>query len=243
MKGEQVLKFFKQNKNKVILAVILVIGFLSRLLVIDSYPNALNVDEASSGYEAWSILNYGIDRNGKFLPIFLIAWGSGQNALYSYLMMPFIKILGLNMLSLRLPMSIVGCISLIVLYLLLKEIKDEKTALIGVAFFAICPWHIMKSRWGLESNLFPELVLLATYFMILSLKREKIGLFYLSSIILRNNRIFLCDGMFLFTIFCNTSFINITKEKMHQNEGGNYLFKYYYNRIFPNDIVYSNKYF
>lgn len=215
MNKEQILKFLTHNKNRIILIAILTIGFLSRLLLIESYPNALNVDEASSGYEAWSILNYGIDRNGNFLPIFLIAWGSGQNALYSYLMIPFVKILGLNMLSMRLPMAIAGCISLIVFYLLLKQIKDERTALIGVAFLAICPWHIMKSRWGLESNLFPELVLLATYFMVLSLKKQKKGLFYLGSFILRNNSIFLCDSMLLSTFFCNTATINIGKEKLY----------------------------
>lgn len=217
MKKEQILKFLIYNKNRIILITILIMGFFSRLLLIESYPNALNVDEASSGYEAWSILNYGIDRNGNFLPIFLIAWGSGQNALYSYLMMPFVKILGLNMLSMRLPMAIAGCVSLIIFYLLLKEIKDKKTALIGVAFFAICPWHIMKSRWGLESNLFPELVLLAAYFIILSLKSNKKGLFYLASFILRNNSIFLCDSMFLFAFFCNTTATNIGKEETHYN--------------------------
>lgn len=215
MNREQILKFLTHNKNRIILIAILIIGSLSRLLLIEYYPNALNVDEASSGYEAWSILNYGIDRNGNFLPIFLIAWGSGQNALYSYLMIPFVKILGLNMLSMRLPMAIAGCVSLIIFYLLLKEIKDKKTALIGVAFLAICPWHIIKSRWGLESNLFPELVLLATYFIILSLKRQKKGLFYLASLILRNNSIFLCDSMLFFTVFCNTATINIGKEKLY----------------------------
>lgn len=120
---------------------------------------------------------------GNKLPAFLVAWGSGQNALLSYLMIPFIKLLGLNVLSVRLPMAILGCISLIIMYLLLKKISNKKLATIGLAFFAICPWHIMKSRWGLESNLFPDLMLIFTYLMIKGLEDKNKILYYISFVI------------------------------------------------------------
>ncbi len=42
---------------------LLLIGILIRLIGIADMPNAFNCDEASAGYEAFSILNYGIDRN------------------------------------------------------------------------------------------------------------------------------------------------------------------------------------
>ena len=129
-------------------------------------PNALNCDEASAGYEAFSLLNYGIDRNGNHNPSFLVAWGSGQNALLTYLIIPLIKIFGLKTIAIRLPMAILGCVSLVILYLLLRKISNKKLAIIGLAFFAICPWHIMKSRWGLESNLFPDLILIFAYMLI-----------------------------------------------------------------------------
>lgn len=210
---EETLEFVKRNKYRIILTFILIIGFASRLLFIDKQPNALNVDEASAGYEAWSILNYGIDRNGKFLPVILIAWGSGQNALYSYLMIPFIMLFGLNVFSVRLPMAIIGCISVVIMYLLLRELKDEKTALIGVAFFAICPWHIMKSRWGLESNIFPDMVLWATYLIVLSMKKQKMALLYIASFILRINRICIWNFIFLFTNIFYTIINYINKEQ------------------------------
>ena len=136
-----------------------------------------------AGYEAYSILNYGIDRNGNFIPVFLVAWGSGQNVLLSYLIIPFIKIFGLNILSVRLPMAILGCISLIVMYLLLKKISNKKIALMGLIFFAICPWHIMKSRWGLESNLFPDIVLIFVYVLINGIDDKNKILYYFSFVI------------------------------------------------------------
>ena len=109
-------------KNKFILAEILLflLGFIVRTVGIQYFPIGLNTDEASSGYEAYSILNYGIDRNGNFLPIFLVAWGSGQNALYTYLMIPFVKLFGLNIITTRLTMAIIGCISLIIWFLFLQ---------------------------------------------------------------------------------------------------------------------------
>lgn len=186
------MKFINKIKEKnvqhvqiemFLLYIILIIGMLIRIIGIANMPNALNCDEASAGYEAFSILNYGIDRNGNFIPSFLVAWGSGQNALLSYLMIPFIKILGLSILSVRLPMAILGCISLVIMYLLLKKISNKKLAIIGLAFFAICPWHIMKSRWGLESNLFPDLILIFTYLLIKGLEDNKKILYYLSFVI------------------------------------------------------------
>lgn len=120
---------------------------------------------------------------GNKLPAFLVAWGGGQNALLSYLIIPFIKILGLSELAVRLPMAILGCISLVVMYLLLKRISNKKVATIGLAFFAICPWHIIKSRWGLESNLFPDLILIFTYLLIKGIEDKNKFLYYLAFVV------------------------------------------------------------
>lgn len=172
----------EDKKYKIAIMILLAIGILIRLIDIDKLPNALNVDETSSGYEAYSIANYGIDRNNNFMPAFLVSWGGGQNVLLTYLIIPFIKIFGLNIFSIRLPMAILGCISLFVIFSLLNKIGNKKIAIIGLAFFAICPWHIMKSRWGLESNLFPDLILIFIYMLIKGLEEKKIW-FYISFVI------------------------------------------------------------
>lgn len=171
-------QFIDKNKYIIIICLVFIIGFSVRLIGIDKIPYGFNQDEASAGYEAYSILKFGMDRNGKIIPVHFISWGSGQNVLYSYIMIPFVAILGLNVLAVRLPMAIAGCISLIVIYFLFKQ-YGKKITIIGLAFFAICPWHIMKSRWGLEANIFPDLVLWATYIMINSIKSNKISIFYI----------------------------------------------------------------
>lgn len=167
-------KKLKKDIFRALVIVIFIFGTFIRVYRIDKMPNALNVDEASSGYDAFSIMRYGVDRNGNSFPVVLYAWGSGQSVLYSLMSIPFIAIFGLTEFSMRIAMAIVGGISLIAIYFLLKNIFDnKKTALLGMAFFAICPWHIMKSRWGMDCNLFPDLILFAVLFLILGIKQKK----------------------------------------------------------------------
>lgn len=183
-KKEKIKIVFKSYKYEFIFYILVVVGCLVRCFGINLYPNGLNVDEASSTYEAFSILNYGIDRNGNSFPVFLEAWGSGQNALYTYIMIPFVKILGVNIISTRLPMVLISCFSLVVWYKLLEKIKGKKFATIGLAFLVICPWHIMKSRWGLESNIFPDITLYAIFFVVKFLETRKERYLYISFVIL-----------------------------------------------------------
>lgn len=176
---------FKEYKGEVFLFFIFMIGSLVRLFAIGRFPNALNVDEASSGYDAFSLMKWGIDRGGNSYPVYLYAWGSGQSVLYSYLMIPVIAVTGLTEYGIRLPMAITGVISLYVFYYLIKNIFDNKKyGIIATAFFAICPWHIMKSRWGMECNIFPDLILLASLLLVLGLKKKKTGLQVLAFVVL-----------------------------------------------------------
>ena len=140
--------------------LILLIGCFLRLFLIDKYPVGLNQDEASIGYEAYSILQNGVDRNGFSYPVNFVSWGSGQNVLYAYLSVPFIKLLGLNILSTRIVMALIGCLTLTVVYL------------------------FTKSRWALESNLFPDLLLYASMLLYLGVKYHKKRHYFFSSLIL-----------------------------------------------------------
>ncbi|KUP26414.1 glycosyltransferase family 39 protein [Paenibacillus sp. DMB5] len=151
--------------------LLFVLGAIVRIVYIGSVPPGLNQDEASIGYDAYAILHYGIDRNGIHLPVHLIAWGSGQNALYAYLSMPFILLFGLTPLSVRALSVIMGLAGMVFFYLIMRRIFPSRAAGIAAMFFiAINPWHIMMSRWALEANLFPTLILIAVYFLMRSVQ-------------------------------------------------------------------------
>ncbi|AIQ44966.1 hypothetical protein R70723_02885 [Paenibacillus sp. FSL R7-0273] len=164
-------RIYNSCKNNPWPLLLFVLGAIVRIVYIGSVPPGLNQDEASIGYDAYAILHYGIDRNGVHLPVHLIAWGSGQNALYAYLSMPFILLFGLTPLSVRALSVFMGLAGMIFFYLIMKRLFPSRTAGIAAMFFiAVNPWHIMMSRWALESNLFPTLILIAFYCLLRSVQ-------------------------------------------------------------------------
>jgi len=147
------------RRSVLIGAGLLLIGFVLRLAQLGAVPVGLNQDEASAGYEAWALLHGGVDRCGKSWPVLFVSWGSGQNVLMSYLAMPFVALLGLNELSVRLPNAISGCLTLLVFWRLARNCGGERFGLIALGLLVINPWHIMMSRWALESNLLPFILI------------------------------------------------------------------------------------
>ena len=161
-------------ENALFLGLILV-GAAVRLVWLGDVPLGLNQDEASIGYEAWALLEHGMDRHGYRYPVHFVAWGSGQNALYAYLAMPFIEFLGLNVLAVRLPQALLGVAALFAMYAVGRRLVDGRFALCALFVLAISPWHIMLSRWGMESNLLPALVLFAVALLLGGGGRENKG--------------------------------------------------------------------
>ncbi len=159
-------------------------------------------------------MKYGIDRAGNRLPVELYAWGSGQSVLYSYIMIPFLLLEGLTLYTMRLPMALIGIASLYMMYYLLKNIfDDKKIALVGVMFFAICPWHIMKSRWGMECNIFPDLILLACLLLVLGLKKKKTILQVLSFIVLGLSSYSYGTAYFFLPVFVIITLVYLVRKK------------------------------
>ena len=146
--------------------LLFLLGLLARLWLFGEVPGGLNQDEAFAGYEAWSLLHGGMDTAGYHFPVYLTAWGSGMNALESYLMIPFIALFGLKTWVIRLPQLVVALLSLWCVYLLGRRLWGERAGLICLLLTALCPWHVLLSRWGLESNLAPGFLLFALYFFL-----------------------------------------------------------------------------
>lgn len=163
----QTLNFFLHTiKTQWLFIIILVVGIFARTWQFGDIPPGLNPDEASIGVEAYYIFKFGMDRNGISYPIHLIAWGSGQNALYAYLIMPFVALRGLNAESIRLPMLLSGILSLPLIYFAGRQLWGHKFGLLVMFFMAISPWHIVNSRWAVESNIFPFIFLLGFVFFL-----------------------------------------------------------------------------
>jgi hypothetical protein len=159
------------RRERAIFLAILVAGIVVRVVARAAVPNGFNQDEAAVGYDAYAILKYGIDHHNIPYPAFLIGWGSGMNALSSYLAMPFIALFGLTEGATRSVNLLSGIVSLAVFYFLVRRLADGVVALWAVFLLAICPWHIMLSRWGLESNLLPGMFLLGVWLLLKGMQR------------------------------------------------------------------------
>lgn len=163
----------KFNVADILFWVILITVFISRFVYLGSIPGGINQDEAFAGYEAWSMSKYGIDSWGYTNPIYFISWGSGMNVFYSYLLRVFFYFLDAKTWVLRLPQAILGVLSCYIFYRSLKICYNKKTALIGFLIIAIIPWHIVQSRWGLESSACTFGMLTGFYFYLKALKKIK----------------------------------------------------------------------
>ncbi len=153
------------NKLNILLfCAVLSLGIFARVWEFRSLPPGLNQDEASSGVDAYDLLHYGVDRYGVSYPI--TSWGSGQNVIYAYMMIPAVALGGLSPFTVRLPMLISGILTLPLVYWIGKRTGGEKFGLISMFLLAISPWHILLSRWGLDANILPFLFS-AGYLMLL----------------------------------------------------------------------------
>ena len=62
---ENIRRFIFNNKFKIIITLVFILGISVRVLGIIQIPYGLNQDEASAGYEAYSIMVSGMDRKRR----------------------------------------------------------------------------------------------------------------------------------------------------------------------------------
>lgn len=154
-----------------ILTVIIVIAVLLRFWSLGSVPSSPDWDEASLGYNAYSLLQTGKDEYGATLPLTLRSFNDYKPGLYAYTIIPFLLLFDLNLLAVRFPSALFGVITVIALFFLVKELfKNEKLALLSSFLLAISPWHIQFSRAGFEANIGLALCVLMTLAFIKGLK-------------------------------------------------------------------------
>ena len=155
-----------QNRCDLLFLLILALGVFARVWRYPAIPAGLNQDEAFAAYEAWALLHGGVDSSLHAWPVYLTAWGSGMNALETYLMLPLIALFGPAKWAIRLPQLLVALASLFAARGVGRQIGGRRCGLCLAALLALCPWHILLSRWGLESNLAPGMLLIGLYFLL-----------------------------------------------------------------------------
>ena len=151
--------FINKHYKKILLVFLLLI-FMTRIYKFGEIPNFIGVDEAGAAYDAYCLSEYGVDRYLNSFPLYLINFGGGQSALYAYATIPFIKLIGANIIVYRLPELLFFLMGIVVCYILANKMKDKKIALLYTFLIIICPWNIEASRQGLDCNLLAPMFML-----------------------------------------------------------------------------------
>ncbi|MCE8428633.1 MAG: glycosyltransferase family 39 protein [Candidatus Methanoperedens sp.] len=156
--------------NKILLAAVLMLALSLRVWKLGTVPAGFYLDEASIGYDAFSILQTGKDFHGHVLPLFFESFGEWKNPVYIYATVPSIAIFGLNVFATRLPAALFGVLAVFALFLVAKELFDEKLALLASTFLAFSPWALQFSRIAFEAAALPALFLFAFWFFLKGLQ-------------------------------------------------------------------------
>lgn len=205
------------DKKIVIIQILLFLGVIIRSVYL-TYPYGNFPDESIAGYDAWCIANYGVDQHLASYPVYLQSWGSGQSAVYAYLAVPFVKLFGLSIEALRLPMVIVSSISLLFFYYALRKTQQDKSLIFAIILvFVISPWHIMKSRWALDCNLCPEFVLIGVGFILLAIhaigSRKQLAYYVVAFAFFILGAYSYGAGWFMLPLFCLILLIYLLRRK------------------------------
>jgi 4-amino-4-deoxy-L-arabinose transferase-like glycosyltransferase len=215
----------KQTKNIFLFIIILLVAVALRFYQLDKIPPHPSLDEVSIGYNAYSILQTGKDEFGYKLPILLRAYDDWRPAMYVYLVIPFVKLFGLNILAVRFPSVLLSVATVGVIYfltkLLFKNKNDLKDNFIALPFlvmfiFTISPWDIYISRLSHEANLFFSAFIFGIYFFFAYINTQKRWSLILSAIFLaisfdsyQNGKIFIpIIGIILLLLYFKTLWKN-----------------------------------
>jgi 4-amino-4-deoxy-L-arabinose transferase-like glycosyltransferase len=175
------MKDLIKQRNILLLTAILLVAAFTRFYMLGSIAPSLNWDEAALGYNAYSLGIDGKDEFGKPLPIsYLESFGDFKPVIYSYLDVIPVKVFGLNEFGVRFPSAVLGVLTVLLTYLIVKQIfpKKEKPAqiefiaLTSALVMALSPWHIMLSRGAYEANVSQFFIVLGMYLFLRAINKN-----------------------------------------------------------------------
>ena len=138
-----------------IIFLLAVAGF-ARFAGLHFLPGGLFPDEAANGLDVNAILS------GDLKPFY--ERGNGREALFFYLLAPFVWLFGRSPFAHHFVSAGVGTLIVLLTYLLAKRWFTAGLALVAALLAATSAWHITLSRTAFRANTAPLFALLFFYF-------------------------------------------------------------------------------
>jgi 4-amino-4-deoxy-L-arabinose transferase-like glycosyltransferase len=165
-----------QKKTLFLLLVILVIAAFFRVWKLNEIPPGLYPDVAINGTQAFETLK---TRNFKlFYPE-----NNGREGLIMWLIALSFWIFGVSIWSIKIVAAIFGTLTVLGLFLLIKELfNNENLALLASFFLATSFSHTLFSRIGFRAILLPFVLVFSFYFLFKGFRKRKIRDFIIAGL-------------------------------------------------------------
>lgn len=157
---------FKNLKNFLPFLLIFFLASFFRLWKITSAPAGLFPDEAANGLDIVENIFQG--RHSVFFER-----GLGREGLFFYLQAVSVKLFGIGVWQLHIVSAIIGILTVILTFLLAKNLFGKRIAFLSSFFLATSYWHTTLSRTGFRAILVPFFATLFIYFAYLTFKERK----------------------------------------------------------------------
>jgi Dolichyl-phosphate-mannose-protein mannosyltransferase len=158
----------KLNYFQILIFIIAIASFL-RLYNLEIAPPALNQDEAVNGVDAFTLGINLRDHHGNFLPPMLESFNDWASPTLTYLTVPFVKVFGLSVWSIRFANALFGILCVPLIFGIIKRLTGKPNlALIAGLIIAITPFMVSLSRWAIPPSIVP-FCLLAFVFTLIKL--------------------------------------------------------------------------
>jgi hypothetical protein len=145
---------FLKNSKKIIFLLIAALGLLLFFSYrLTSIPDGITVDEASFGYNGTLLARTLRDENNRKLPIFVLSIGGSdwRQPVTQYFTAFIFKIFGPSLSNLRMTAVITAVASIILIYLLGKQLFGNVGAVAASVFLATTPIFMIQSHLALDN--------------------------------------------------------------------------------------------
>ncbi|MGA7989662.1 MAG: hypothetical protein WCB51_14835 [Candidatus Dormiibacterota bacterium] len=134
------------------LAVCAALVVVRNVVDLAGSPPGLYVDEASIGYNGWTIAHYGVDEHGTHFPLFFEAFGEYKNPIYVYAVALLVRFLPLTVAVERFPAAMFGLVVVGFLTAAAWRLTGSRLITLGtLVLTALTPWLVIESRVGFET--------------------------------------------------------------------------------------------
>lgn len=147
------------------LLVIVLAALLLRTVNLSTFPEGFHGDEAVVGTEAQRILNDGYI--GPYSP-----YAAGQPTGPMYLTAVSVWLFGNTVFAVRIVPALLGTLTVLALYVVLRRNLGVRVALIGSTVLAVMSWHIHFARIGFPLEAWPLLAVLIVGAVLEAMRRS-----------------------------------------------------------------------